>query len=623
MNNLTLKGLFSMVGIAWAFSATAQQIPNLPKQSLSPDAVKALQKASPESFLNNRKVKLLAPRLMQQTEEETTGYRKVMKRDAQAKPGTFYSVESGYYNLVPGFGLAVVDEDSVVFSRRGILGYTDRDLTLFNRTPKNTYSAIEWDFYGEKSAEDTIKVHPYFANNRVYMESPKLTATMNGADSTYQMGYGLNLFDESSPYISGMVALSGMAYVYNVDVDATPLVNTFYTSFSSSNPWGAGNMFFGWDTDFKPAYLELYDAPAGGAVALMGTHFYVLTPTNVDLAKKRFSVSWAEEDPTNKEWNMVHEFKDLKPQLNREMSSSEIRVWEITATMDEPDCLVKNKFYVMIAGPQDGTKWALLSQLDRMNGVSDDQQKNTAYYIPTVGEFAGQFCQYVFSIDDGSGEQVIQYATSLDIHQYVVTPYMVMCKDNVTNDYIQDTNYDFSIDGETQKYLILDWMGGASNGTSISAKVSNSTDGDWVSVTQPVEAEGRTNLFALSVTAQSKPWNVAGRRATLTLTDNKGFSRELVIYQGDREEADKLLSIKETNASGKINVTQEKESIKAVYPTSYQKLNVYSVSGQLTEICELPSEGEVQVSTASWAEGIYLLQFVGAEGTQTVKIVKK
>lgn len=622
MNNKILKGTFSAALAVCALSVAAQ----LPvagehishKQHLSSSSLKALRAASPVNAINQKGARLAAPRVMQ-TQEAVDVYN-VMTRDTPSKPGAFYSVDAGYYNLVPGFALTILEDDSVVYARRGILGYPDRDLHFANRSKEGTFSAFEWDFDGDKFSEDTVLMHPYFANNGVYLNTPKLTATMNGVDSVYQMGYSQDYVDQTK-FLPGMVALSRMAYVYNVDVDAAPFVNTFYSALSPTDPWGNGNMLFGWDTDMQPAYVELFDAPKDGAVVLWGTHFYVLTPTTVDLGKKRFTVSWAEYDSKKDEWVLVKEFKDVKAKLDRDLSTTTLRVWEVAVNTETPECLVNSSFYVMIDGPQDGTKWALLSQLDRMDFT--DSERNTAYYVPKKGEYAGQMCQYVLQLQNGNEVVDFNYASSLDIHQYVATPYMIMCKDNARLDFVQDTNYDFSIDGETQKYLILDWLGGASNDVTVSATVSNSSDGDWFTVTQPVEAEGKSNLFAISMTAQAKPWNVKGRRATLTLTDNKGFSRDLTIYQGDRSAADDALSVEAVNASGRVDVTAAGEGFDVIYPSSYNRLDVYATSGQLVGTYALSAGGSAHIAAASWQKGIYVFQFAGNEGTQVVKVLKK
>ena len=118
-------------------------------------------------------------------------------------------------------------------------------------------------------------------------------------------------------------------------------------------------------------------------MVLWGTHFYVLTPTTVDLGKKRFTVSWAEYDSKKDEWVLVKEFKDVKAKLDRDLSTTTLRVWEVAVNTETPECLVNSSFYVMIDGPQDGTKWALLSQLDRMDFT--DSERNTAYYVTKIG----------------------------------------------------------------------------------------------------------------------------------------------------------------------------------------------------------------------------------------------
>lgn len=605
MNNKIFKGLFSVALMACAMSVSAQ-LPVLSVQKAQlPAKSKAALKAGKPAVAGHLEVAgKAAPRTVDLNDVVTRG---------GEKPGTFYTVETGYYNLVPGLGLATVSEDSVVFARNGIMAYPDRDLHFIHATKEGTYSAFEWDFGGDdKFTEDTIRMHPFFAPNGVYLETPKLTATKDGVDSVYCMGGGY----EDGKFVPGMVALSGMGYVYNVDVDGYPFANTFYNSLSPNDPWGAGHMLFGWDTTDKPAYMEIFDAPKKGGIMLWGTHFYVMTPTSVDLGKKRFAVSWSEHVPETDEWKMVKEFTEIRPRLVRDLSNDAFRVWDVTVNTDMPEVLVKNSFYVMIVGPQDGTKWALMAQLDRID--YPDPERNTAYFVPTVGEYAGQVRQYV--LQDQTGK-AFNYASSLDIHQFVATPYMIMSKKGT--DVIEDTNYDFNATGEVRNLLISDWLGGSSNGVSITAAVSNSSHGDWFSVTQPVAAEGKSNLFAITLTAQAKPFNVKGRRATLTLTDNKGFSRDLTIYQGDRSAADDALSVEAVNASGRVDVTAAGEGFDVIYPSSYNCLDVYATSGQLVGTYALSAGGSAHIAAASWQKGIYMFQFAGSEGTQVVKVLKK
>ena len=622
MKHVTLKGMLSAAMAVCTMSVAAQVPSAVVKPAFHPETVAGKQAlrtgATVVKTPNGQAVRLAAPRL-RSAGEAVSAYN-VMKRDTPVKPGAFYKVESGYYNLVPGFALASISEDSVVYANHGVLGYPDRDIHFINATPEGTYSAIEWDFSGDKFLEDTVMMHPFFANNNVFLDTPKLTATSDGVDSTYQMGYGSdNNYDgKDGRNAPGMVSLSQLAYVYNVDVDATPFYNTFYSALGASAPWTRGNMLFGWDPDLQSSFVEMFEAPKDGAVALWGTHFFVLTPSSVDLAKKRFAVTWAEWDEESQEWVMRKEFTDIKPELERGYQlGNNLRVWSVSVNTEQPDCLVENEFYVMITGPQDGTQWSLFSQLDRMD--FPNPERNTAYYVPAKGDYQGQLCQYVLQLT--SGEEWV-YASSLDIHQFVVTPYMIMCKDDASMAFMQDKNYDFDVNGEEQKYLIIDWMGSAENGTSIKAEVSNSTDGDWLAVTQPTVSEVQKNYFSISFTASAKPWNGKGRRATVTLTDHKGFSRELVMYQGDRAEADNALSVETVNAAGKVEVAQQGEDYRVAYPTSYDRVNVYDASGRMVAEQALTDVGSAVVHAASWRGGIYLMQFSGRAGMQTVKVVK-
>ena len=126
---------------------------------------------------------------------------------------------------------------------------------------------------------------------------------------------------------------------------------------------------------------------------------------------------------------------------------------------------------------------------------------------------------FFIATDTEGKEYEFTYNTSLDIHMFVATPYIIMSEDDATATIVQQDELELNIDGETHNYLLMDWFGTASSGTTISASISESTDGDWLTVTQPVQAgtdANRKNYFSMSLKATSKDWLLEGRRATLT-----------------------------------------------------------------------------------------------------------
>lgn len=537
----------------------------------------------------------------------------IIKRDATGKPGALYTANEGYYNLVPGVGLAQSEDGSTIYAENGIFGYIDRDLKFINKTPADEYDSFVWDFLGTIYEGDTLVMHPYFATNGYYFETPKLTATYAGADSTYQMGTYVNSAGETVP---GMVATSGMAYVYNVDVHALPFVNTYYNTINSSDIWN--NMLFGWDTESKPYYVESYTAPSGGPIGIWGAHFYLVTPKATEFKESNsFTVEWWELSDDGKSWNTVKEFTNVVPSY--EGLTNGMRLWSVSVNSTKPDVMIKNEYCIVVKGPHDGTQWALFAQIDR--DPSEDA-KNTAYFIPTVGDLEGEFCQYTLvGLDDNGNESPFTYNTSLDIWQFIVSPYIIMVDES--NNFISETDYDFSINGETRNYLMMDWWGTADGGVELTATVSNSTDGDWLTVTAPVAGTGTSaSLFSMSMTAEAKKFNQKARRATVTISDNVGFSRDIIVYQGDREEADNELAINEAESIGQAVVTAEADGYKVIYPSCYNTLSVYATSGCLMTVQQLPEGGVANINAAAWSKGVYMMTLSGNGKTQTVKVVR-
>lgn len=526
-----------------------------------------------------------------------------------AKPGTYYTVNEGVYNLVPGFAVAQDNANNVIYSDRGILGYLDRDMTFKNKTPLcDTYT---WEFWGNTDTTDSINMHPFFPNNGYSLETPSLRASLNGIDSTYQMG---TYYDQTNnKTVKGSIILNGGAYVYNVDVDAEPFLNTYFGTTNTNDPWN--NILFGNDSETKPFYLEIFDAPLGGPVVLQLTHFFVATPLNVDLTNTEFEVEWWELDQDGKQWLSRKTFK-IKPTTKVDYENLKIRLWTFIASDETLTVMVNNDFAVKINGPQDGTQWALLHQIDRANFT--DSQRNTTFFVPTIGSMKDQYCQYNFGIvEDGQITQV-QYCTSLDIHQRVITPYMILCNDDATMAFIEKPDMDFDINGEERSFIISDWYGGSPL-VNITAKVIESTDGDWLKVTQPTPAtvDGYDGYFRTTFTATSKDFLTEGRRATVRLTDSKGFSRDIVVYQGDRK-AVSVESIMNANSQIKINVTENNFEIS--YPEDYNWLEIYNLSGICVNRYNLGKSGQLDIP-ANLPKGIYTFVFKGNK-TQSIKVLK-
>lgn len=525
------------------------------------------------------------------------------------KPGTYYTHSSGYYHLVPGYPLGVTEKNDTILSERGILGYLDRDLSFFNRTPEA--DSLSWDFYGNQLNADTVVIRPYYRNDTpYYLEMPTLTATLGTADSSYQMG---RYVDDAGKVHAGMITTALSAAIYNVDVDAASLENT--SMINLGNSWD-GPFLFGYDAANKPGYLEVFEAPAGGGVVLFSTTFYMVAPAREDLSEERFTVEWMVAD--GDQWTTREKIKAEISSAFRDVQS-DISVWVASATLTDEDgeidfsTLIDEPFAVRISGPQNGKKWALLCQNDRES--FPDSTRNTAYYIPSTGEAKDRLCQYVFSYENESGEEVgtQQFNTSLDIHQFMIAPYIEIVGIVGSDSMRVESALDFNSTGETRTFLLRDWYDTPGKST-LTAKVSEGAD--WLTVTQPA-ADGL--FFKMEVTASSKGIFVAGRRAKVTLTDNIGYSRDFFIYQGDRAAAD-LAGVDEVEVA-------MPDAVKAVYDgdafviqsTDYTRAEVYDTMGRLLLRQTLSADG--RIPAASLSEGVYLIRLFG-NGVATVKVAK-
>ena len=601
-SNLLKAGIFCLVTLmSWNVGA------QILKNGVTPEAA---AKAFVEK--SNRASNLVPVQVDGKSVVKMPATKRSLKRDI-VRPGAFYTVSDGYYNLVPGTGLGEDEDGTTIYAENGVFGYIDRDLKFINETPENEYDSFVWEFLGSKYEGDTLVMHPYFATNGFYFETPKLTATYAGADSTYQMG---TYIDASGNEVAGMVSTRGAGYVYNVDVHAVPFVNTYYNTINANDLWN--NMLFGWDTESKPYYVENYQAPSGGPIGIWGAFFYLVTPKTTEFNENNsFTIEWWELSDDGKEWKTVKSFENVVPVYDG--LSAGMRLWHVAVNSTTPDVMIKNEYCIVVKGPHDGTQWALFAQIDR---DQTEGAKNTAYFIPTEGDLAGELCQYSLATVDGEGNTVpFNYNSSLDIWQFVVSPYIVMM-DETTN-FIPETEYDFSINGETRNYLMMNWWGTGETGLELTATVSNSTDGDWLTVTAPKAGTGTSaSLFSMSITAAPKKFNVKARRATVTISDNVGFSREIIVYQGDHAIADEMLAVEEVRNTGKIKVTADAERYNVIYPTIYKTLNVYNVSGHLMNTKTLSEDGVVTIDAQSWTNGVYLLKFTGNGKTQTVKVVR-
>ncbi len=520
------------------------------------------------------------------------------------KPGTFYTVSNGVYNLVPGYYL---DHQQTIVSEGGVLGYIDRELYFKNATPE--YDQFMWVVGSTVQSTDSVglRIYPSASTNFINVETPKLTAALSGRDSTYQMGAYYN--SKTSSIEPGMIVVSGGAYVYNVDADASPFADTYFITMSETDSWS--KMGFGSDAETKSTYVEMFEKPLGGSVALQVTSFYVVSPSTEDLSSAQFEVDWVQID--GMESKVVKSFT-AKPVHAGSFGDTE-SVWSVTVYTDVP-VVFTNEFYIHIAGPQNGEKWALFHQISR--GRYGNAQKNTAYTVPSVGENAGVMIQYVGY--NNAGEE-IPYNTSLDIHTYMITPYILLAN---SSQQVQQTDaFDFNLDGENRTFLMRDWMGSPNLGVVVSAKISESTDGDWLTVTSPTVASGAglSDFFSMNIKAEALPFLVEGRRATITLSDNYGFSREIVIYQGDRESADMALGVQSIDVQGKVFAIYRNGNFELTYPSVFNNVQLYTLDGRLLNTELLSESGTDLISAETLPNGVYVLKFLG-EDNRTVKVTK-
>lgn len=606
LNKTLKKGVTLSLLFAASVTAMAQNLQtaaNIHHSTIGNKPVMDVQKQpkSPIKVIDN----------VSKTKVSTRSLSEVATRDGNSsKPGTFYTATSGIYNLVPGFAVAQDNSGKYIYSNRGVLGYIDRDMTFINKTPLS--DSFTWNFMESTSSADSLTMHPFFPNNGYSLSTPVLTASLNEVDSTYQMG---TYYDSSTKEtVEGSIILTTGAYVYNVDVDAEPFVNTYFGTTNTDDPWN--NILFGNDSESKPYYLEFFDAPLGGPVILQATHFFVATPLDEDLTNTEFEIEWWELDQDGTQWITRKSFK-VKPESHEDYADLDMRLWTFFASDDNIDVMINNRFAIKINGPQDGTKWALLHQIDR--AYFTDPERNTAYFVPTVGSLKDQYCQYNFAyVEDGQLVQT-EYSASLDIHQFVVVPYMILCNDDATMAFVETPEMDFDINGEQRSFIIVDWAGGSPS-VNITAKVIDSTDGNWLTVTTPQAAtvDGYDGYFRFSITATSKDFLTEGRRATVRLTDSKGFYRDIVVYQGDRNAVVGVNSVENANSKIKVNVTDNNFEI--TYPNDYDWLEIYNLAGTCLNKYRLGKTGQIDIP-ANMPKGVYTFMFKG-QNVQSVKVLK-
>lgn len=206
----------------------------------------------------------------------------------------------------------------------------------------------------------------------------------------------------------------------------------------------------------------------------------------------------------------------------------------------------------------------------------------------------------------------------------MITPYLLLAE-GPQQTLLDTDSLNLDINGQTRTFYLSDWYNTAASGeVSITATVSASTDADWLTVTQPRQATGGVSLdyFEFSIQASSLPFDLDGRRATVTLTDTMGFSRDIVIYQGDAKAADNALNVEQVKIAGEAKVVTMGEGYQVTYPSGCRSLEVYDMAGQLVDSYTLSYEGGiVMVSASSWQKGVYVFRLTG-EHTQAVKVMK-
>lgn len=447
------------------------------------------------------------------------------------KPVAYYMVEEGVYTLVPGMSMS---EDT----------YTDNGILVpLNIPVRYDYAhtgtgdvPVHYEWLLGDAEEDIVvgqsyaekSYMPYMLSGSPTTITPELFVLNSASvEDSYSAGtLTFSMSDGSKEEFRGMVSLYASGWIYNMDVDAYPGISSSLLYVDESDPWGS--VFFGTDTEYQSAYVEMYEAPKGGYAAVQGNWIPVITPADVDLTAKTFKLAYAEavngQLTVKKDLTVTGENNIIKVKTDTENNITE---WIVFGVSDEM-VLVKDIWAVIIQGPQDGTKWAMKTQVDRLydeNPLNDELV--TTKQLIMSGEYAGYMADAVSYTN--SSNEVKPYPVSLDIYTYVALPWMSVVVSTGETSYALNDTIPAAAEGGTAPAMLVSW-----NDVS-NLKVTS--DASWLTCsTSPYEyEEGQVAeiLLNIALTAEPIPTGVAGRKAHLTFTDGSGYSKVFTVIQGE------------------------------------------------------------------------------------------
>ena len=428
----------------------------------------------------------------------------------------YYERPAGVYNIKAGFAYTETG-----YSRHGILAPIYQDVVY--RNASTSAVAVDWLINGKLSFADSALVVYLPGGTNFYEPMPELTAyALTDAVDTYQYGYCLNpdsVQAGKNVYDEGQAVTVPFGMVHNLDVGAESFYNTYIAT--KGTDWT--QMLFGYDKDYKPSYVEIFEKPLG-SVVLSSVYTYIATPVNYNLTDVDFSMYIMTYDESTG-WSPLTQKVTAKPGGRLGQLTEECDVWHITFSLEKP-VIVNKQFGIVLSGPQDGSaQWAFMHQNDR----SMDSYYYTAGYIPTVGEYAGYLMPYALNYNGAA----TPYPASIDMGLQVFMPYnMVM--DTVEYQFLNYGDYiEFSEEGTagtTWPAYLWNWYAFIYGSE---AKLRITSNADWLSaevITQP--ADDRF-LSEISISVEPLPDGMKGRAGVLTIIDNAGYESYWKIVQGD------------------------------------------------------------------------------------------
>lgn len=438
----------------------------------------------------------------------------VLTRAATFK--AYYEKPAGVYNIKAGFAYT-----DTTYSRHGILAPIFQDVVYRNASTNAV--AIDWEIDGNISFIDSASVIYLPAGGNFYEPMPKLTAyAANDAEDTFQYGYCLNKDSAQAGktvYDEGQAVTVPFGMVHNLDAGAESFYNTYIATKGSD--WT--QMLFGYDKDYKPSYVEIFEKPLG-SVVLSSVYTYIATPVNYDLADVQFSMYVMVYDESTG-WMPLTQKVTAKPGGRLGQLTDECDVWHITFFFEKP-LIVDKQFGIVLDGPQDGSaQWAFMHQNDREMGTGH----YTAGYIPSVGEYTGYLMPYALNYNGTP----TPYPASIDMGVEMFMPYnMVM--DTVN---FQFLNYGDYIEFSEQGTAGTPWPAYLWNWYAYiygsKAKVRITSNVDWLSAEVVKQPADDRFLSEINISVDPLPADVKGRAGVLTIIDNMGYETHWKFIQGD------------------------------------------------------------------------------------------